>query len=375
MKNVLIMTNNMNGGGAEHVLLTLLRHLPRSRYSIDLCLVYREGVLLDRLPSDLSISAIFEERTPESAECIRADEGELYQRAVRRKYDIEIAFLEGNAVKIMSRSNNRDAVKIAWVHLDLSREHYTKTVYKSTEQEKEAFLSFNHIFCVSCAVLGGLERLFGPDLRERSYIVFNPIEHEEIMRLAEIVELQKHGVTFCAAGRLEHQKAFNRLLSSAQRLRAEGFTFHIWLLGEGSLRSELERECDERMLTDIVDFLGYQMNPYPYIKQADAFVSTSRVEGLSMVIGEALVLRTPVIATNCNGQIEALQGGKYGFLVDNSESGVYKGMKAVLTGEYVGNELAYSGSERYLPFRLEDYMQRICSLLEIDTQTQVVSKQ
>ena len=129
------------------------------------------------------------------------------------------------------------------------------------------------------------------------------------------------------------------------------------------------------MLTDIVDFLGYQMNPYPYIKHADAFVSTSHVEGLSMVIGEALVLRTPVIATNCNGQIEALQGGKYGFLVDNSESGVYNGMKAVLTGEYVGNELAYSGSERYLPFRLEDYMQRICSLLEIDTQSQVVSTQ
>lgn len=82
-----------------------------------------------------------------------------------------------------------------------------------------------------------------------------------------------------------------------------------------------------------------------------------------MVIGEALVLRTPVIATMCSGQIEALQHGKYGLLVENSEQGIYEGMRAFLMKKYTGQELKRSGPERYLPYQLERYMTRICNLI------------
>ena len=121
MKNVLILTNNMNGGGAERVLLTLLQYLPRNQYRVDLCLVYQEGALLDQLPDDINVTALFEERNSQTAELIFRDTGALYKRAAKRKYDIEIAFLEGNAVKIMSKSTNSKALKIAWVHIDFLR--------------------------------------------------------------------------------------------------------------------------------------------------------------------------------------------------------------------------------------------------------------
>lgn len=363
MKSVLILTNNMNGGGAERVLLTLLQYLPRDQYRVDLCLVYREGVLLDQLPDDINVTALFEERNSQTAELIFRDNGALYRKAAKRKYDIEIAFLEGNAVKIMSKSTNSKALKIAWVHIDLSCEHYTASIYESTEQEYLAFSAFDRIFCVSSAAQDGLKRLFGPRPLPETFVVFNPIDQERIQHLAREKELSKHGITFCAVGRLEEQKGFDRLLEAARQLYAEGFEFKIWLLGEGRLKDTLWRTCVNLHLTNNVTFLGYQQNPYPYIKQADALLSSSRTEGLSMVIGEALILRTPIIATNCSGQAEALQHGKYGLLVENSERGIYEGMKAFLNGTYTGHELMHSGPERYFPYQLEQYMRQICALV------------
>ena len=364
MKDILILTNNMNGGGAERVLLTLLQYLPRDQYRVDLWLVYREGALLEQLPEGLKVSALFEKKNSDTAASIRRDTGELYRKIAKQSYDIEIAFLEGNAVKIMSQSSNSEAFKIAWVHLDLFYEHYTASIYDNIEQEYQAFSAFDRIFCVSSAVQTGLKKLFGPRILPKTFVVFDPIDQKRIQHLATEREIMTHEITFCAAGRLEHQKGFDRLLRAAWSLQVEGFQFQVWLLGEGRLRDSLQRDCAALDLIERVSFLGFQKNPYPYIKQADAFVSSSYVEGLSMVIGEALILRTPVIATRCSGQVEALQRGKYGLLVENSERGIYEGMKSFLTGTYTGQELMHSGPERYLPFQLEQYMRKICSLLE-----------
>ena len=363
MKNVLILTNNMNGGGAERVLLTILENLPRDQYCVDLALVYREGTLLKQLPDSLNVVALFEKRTAATSELIKKDNGELYHVLAKHKYDVEIAFLEGNAVKIMSKSTNTDAMKIAWVHIDLFKEHYTESIYESLNHERNAFLSFDKIFCVSTAARNGLGNLFGTEILSKSYVVFNPIDHVRIQRLADHAIIPKKGITFCAVGRLDEQKGFDRLLYATRCLLSEGFKFHIWLLGEGPLHCALREHCNALDISEYISFLGFQENPYPYISQADALISSSRAEGLPMVTGEALILRTPVIATNCSGQAEALQYGKYGLLVDNSHLGVYNGMKAFLSGAYTGSEIMYSGPERFLPYQLDQYFQRICKLV------------
>lgn len=364
MKSILILTNNMNGGGAERVLLTLLQNLPRNQYIIDLCLVYWEGALLDELPHDIHVTALFKKRNAQTAEIIRRDNGALYMKAATRRYDVEIAFLEGNAVKIMSRSSNKNALKIAWVHVDLSQEHYTSSIFENTEQEYISFSSFDRILCVSKAVRDGLEKLLGCGLHSKTVIVYNPIDQVRVQQLAREKEIEKQGVTFCAVGRLTEQKGFDRLLKVTGCLCAEGFHFKIWILGEGYLYDKLQQACRTLHITKNIIFWGFQKNPYPYIDQADAFISSSRAEGLPMVTGEALILRTPIIATNCSGQDEALQHGKYGFLVDNSENGIYRGMRAFLTGEYTGQELTNSGPQRYAPYQLKRYIHRICAILD-----------
>lgn len=60
------------------------------------------------------------------------------------------------------------------------------------------------------------------------------------------------------------------------------------------------------------------------------FLLSSRDEAFSLVIGESLIVGTPVVATDCCGIGEWLDGGKYGMIVENSTDGIYNGLAAVL---------------------------------------------
>ncbi|NHW59760.1 glycosyltransferase, partial [Escherichia coli] len=77
--------------------------------------------------------------------------------------------------------------------------------------------------------------------------------------------------------------------------------------------------------------LGFTDNPYPYFKNADFYILSSRYEGYPTVLFEAITLRKNIIATDVSGVREMLLDGELGFIVDNSEEGIYQGMKKALT--------------------------------------------
>ena len=66
------------------------------------------------------------------------------------------------------------------------------------------------------------------------------------------------------------------------------------------------------------------------MKQADLYVCSSRYEGYNLTVAEALLLGLPVLSTDCAGPNEILDRGKYGRIVENSEEGLYKGIKELL---------------------------------------------
>jgi glycosyltransferase involved in cell wall biosynthesis len=87
-------------------------------------------------------------------------------------------------------------------------------------------------------------------------------------------------------------------------------------LGAGPLRGRLGTLTDELGLHDAVDFLGFQKNPLPYFRRADAFVLSSYTEGFGNVLVESMACGTPVISTDCqHGPAEILDLGRYGVLV------------------------------------------------------------
>ena len=70
-----------------------------------------------------------------------------------------------------------------------------------------------------------------------------------------------------------------------------------FVLGAGELQSELEAQIKHQGVGDCFTLLGERANPYPYIKESDIVVQTSRFEGKSIVLSEAKVLGKPIVAT------------------------------------------------------------------------------
>lgn len=78
-------------------------------------------------------------------------------------------------------------------------------------------------------------------------------------------------------------------------------------------------------------FLGFQNNPYAFLKKADLFICSSISEGYSTAVTEAVILGLPVLTTDCAGMNEILDDGKYGMIVPNSEQALEDGLRKILS--------------------------------------------
>ena len=134
------------------------------------------------------------------------------------------------------------------------------------------------------------------------------------------------------SGRLVSQKGYESLLEACNKLNKDNIKYKLWILGEDWARPKLEELINKYRLSNI-KLLGFKENPYKYIKQGDLFVCSSKNEGFSLVIAEAMILGLPVISTNCSGPNEFLNFGQFGHIVENNEEALYKGLKEIINND------------------------------------------
>lgn len=342
-KNIAFVVNSLYGGGAEKVLQVFLAHFDRRRYDITLINHREENVDNKLYPSDIKYKNILK-----SAENRKTKIGLLWVKIynkinlfiydnfssrvfrsiyLRDKFDVEIAFIEGYATKVVSGGQSRK--KIAWVHSDLKLCPWTDIAFRSKEEQIKCYSFFDKVISVSKSIKESVEELFFC----KSLVVYNPINPEEIqkMSLQFKVERDKKRLLFVSVGRLVLPKGYDRLIPIVGKLVAEGFDFRLWIVGEGTERRYLEDLISEWKLERFVKLWGYQNNPYPYIKASDWFVCSSRNEGYSTVVNEAVILQRPVITTHCSGMQELLgENNEYGIIVENEEESLLNGMRDIL---------------------------------------------
>jgi glycosyltransferase involved in cell wall biosynthesis len=119
-----------------------------------------------------------------------------------------------------------------------------------------------------------------------------------------------------AVGRLGPEKGFDLLIRAFARVRERHSDIRLVILGEGPMRTELERLVRELQLTDVVTMPG-RRDARPWFAAARAFVLSSRYEGFPNALGEAMSAGVPVVATRCpSGPEEMVVHGESGLLVD-----------------------------------------------------------
>ena len=164
-------------------------------------------------------------------------------------------------------------------------------------------------------------------------MIYNVNDYELISSLSkeEIPFILDHDViNICSVGRLTSQKRFDRLINAMARLKKDGFKLHLYLLGEGEERKELEEQIRRNSLEKEVTLLGFVANPYKYVAKMDLFACSSEKEGYSTAVTEAVALGVPVLTTDCSGMDEVLRNGDFGMIVKNDEDALYEGLKALL---------------------------------------------
>lgn len=349
MKKVLFMANTLYSGGAERVLQTILNQLNEKKYDITLYSLHREKidhtiykksfrykVLFDNKYEKIPlINVIYRYLTKLKGYIFTRFSSRLfYFLFVRGKYDVEIAFIEGESTKIISGSTNKASKKIAWVHTDLESNPWTSFLYQDVKDEAKHYNCFDKIICVSQAARDSFERKY--NINSNKIIMhYNPIDADYIRQQATECDVdklfKKNVVQVMAVGRLVKEKGFDRLLIAAYNLKMQGFEFQLHIIGTGDQYELLQNYISKHNLQEYVILHGYQINPYSLMKKGDVLICSSRAEGYSLVIAEAMILGLAIITTPCSGPCELVQNGQYGLLVDNSVDGIFNGLKAVIS--------------------------------------------
>lgn len=154
--------------------------------------------------------------------------------------------------------------------------------------------------------------------RDKIFSIPNPAFLQPELKSLPVIEFQNPCIV--AMGRLSFQKGFDILLKAFAKLKDKHFQWKLFILGEGSLRSELEIMSQSLKIDDRVTFLGNVKNPYAHLKQANLFVLSSRYEGFPNVLCEAMACGLPVVSTNCpTGPEEIIRPGVDGILVPNED--------------------------------------------------------
>lgn len=94
---------------------------------------------------------------------------------------------------------------------------------------------------------------------------------------------------------------------------------HLSLIGDGPLRSEIERKANDLGINSHITFHGFLSNPMDYVAAADVFLLPSIIEGLPGVILEAFYCKTPVVAYNVGGVAEVVSHHITGKIISKNE--------------------------------------------------------
>lgn len=370
MIKILFFIPGLSEGGAEKVLCNLVNNMDQSKFDItvqtfdvyDSKQYLAEGIhykAVNRCKSKIG-KKIFSYWFRLCAELKLA-----YHFFIKDDYDIEIAYLETMATKIIAQSNNVKAKKLAWVHCDLSRK---EGMEKSKEKVRMQYKKYNKIICVSEDVRKGFYKLYGNDFDV--VVLHNVIDEEEIFNKAEesLTDLKKNAdeIQLLAVGRLTQQKNFTYLVRTCGMLRDHGYKFHLNILGEGPEKNNLQAQINELDLGYKISLRGFISNPYPWMKMSDIVVCSSKYEGISTVIQEALILGKPIVTTPCTGMRELLGNSEYGLIANDSEEGLYIAIKQLLDESDMMNEYKIQAKKRGRAFFKENIRKKTEALFEMN---------
>lgn len=305
---------DLRGGGAERVMLNILDLYNQKFHSkIVLLLGKRQGDLIHLIPKDIKV---FELGKTSALKSVIP----FIQFCKKHKPDKVIASLGASLATALAKPFISKKIEI------INRLGNTigaeKLLFKSSFKQN-LYIQANKIIAKnSDKIIFQCHYMANDFIKEtgvtpKSYkVIHNPVNTENVNRLKN--EVNPKVQDFVAIGRLSPQKDYFTLVQAFDILKNKfNKNYVVRVLGDGELKEDLLKDIKQKNLTENVILEGYTANPYSFLQNSKALISTSLFEGFSNVIVESLCLGIPVIASNCPGaNSEVLKEGENGFLFE-----------------------------------------------------------
>lgn len=379
MTNIIITSFDMEIGGVERSLISMLDNFEYKKYVVDLMLHKHQGEfmgliidkvnVLDEIPQYTtfrkSIGTTFKDKhygigivrilSKINTNFIRTIkkmiEPGYYQMQlmwkyslpilpkIDKEYDVAISYLWPHyftAEKIRAKK------KIAWIHTDYS------IIELNVKIDLKMWKKFDYIVAVSEACKNSFLKKYS-ELENKVVVIENIISPDFIRKMAneKVNSLMSTDNRFkiVTVARLSHAKGIDNAVKALKKLKDKGYDDIAWyVVGYGGDEESIKGMIKELKLENDFILLGKQVNPYPYIQKADLYVQPSRYEGKAVTVVEAQVLSKPVMITNYNTARSQVRDGLDGYIVELSIEGIADGIEKLYKDSILRNELIYNCS-------------------------------
>ena len=335
MKKVLFLIHDLGVGGAEKVLVNLVNHMDKTRFDITVVSLFGGGVNEQFLAPHVHYSAVWPKAIPGNSKLMKLlTPRQLHRICVKERYDVEVAYLEGPAARVISGCTDHGTKLLSWIHVEQHTRECAAGAFRSYEESRRCYERFDQIVCVSETVRQDFLSIY-PGI-QNAIVRYNTIETDRILSMkdepVEDAAFKADEVKLVAVGKISKRKGFDRLARIVKRLREDGLPVHLYALGVGPNQAEIEAYLRENNLQDYYTFLGYQTNPYKYVARCDLFVCASFAEGFSTAATEALIVGTPVCTVEVSGMKEMLgENNEWGVVTENDDEALYQGIKRLVS--------------------------------------------
>ena len=328
-KKILIASYDLEIGGVERSLISMLNNFDYKRYDVDLLLYNHSGEFMPLILKDvkllpentkyksirLGIGTLIKAGEYNLAfQRLRAKYGYEYRKdkslddtyqmqlmwkycnpyfpMVEEEYDIAISYLWPHdfvAEKVRAKK------KIAWIHTDYSNISPDRNI------DLEVWDKFYSIVGVSEKCVATFLKLY-PSLKKKCVVVENITSPEFIRKMSEeqvSEEFEKDKFNLLTVARFSHAKGIDQGVEAIKLLRDRGIDNIKWyIVGYGGDENKIRELITRYSLEDMIEILGKKDNPYPYMKMCDLYMQPSRYEGKAVTVVEAQILAKPVLITN-----------------------------------------------------------------------------
>lgn len=359
MKKIAFITGSLSRGGTQLSLVQLINSIDNN-YDISIILEKKETSLLSSINKKVKVIYLTElgngitprtfiNNTLSQRDIINALKGmSVYIRFLLNKntlmlhnyflakyatfdeeFDIAIAYAGGiRNTTLFTLEKVNAKKKVMWVHED-----FTTLSDEEKEVGKIVFKRFDKIFCVSEGAKRKFLELY-PDLLEKVEVFYSIFDSEEWIEKAKVKTdldfIKSNEIKFLTVGRLANEKGQDLIPEVVSLLKDKGYLFKWYIIGDGYKKKWLIKEIKKRKLENYLVLLGEKENPYPYYKECDIYVQTSRKEGYCISMAEAITFGKPIVATNFLTAKEFINHEYDGLISDINSQSIFENIKKLL---------------------------------------------